>query len=110
MASIYKVLGQSAPAATTATNIYTVPAATEAVVSTIIIANRAATSATFRLSVRPGGAAQANQHYIAYNVAIAGADSTTLTLGITLAATDVITVYGSTANFSFNVFGTEITP
>jgi hypothetical protein len=110
MASIYKVLGQSAPAATTATNVYTVPPATEAVISTVIIANRAATSATFRLSIRPGGASQANQHYVAYDIPIAGADSTTLTLGITLAATDVITVYGSTANLSFNVFGTEITP
>jgi hypothetical protein len=110
MASIYKVLGQSAPAATTATNVYTVPAATEAVISTIIIANRGATAATFRLSVRPAGASQANQHYVAYDVPIAGNDSTTLTLGITLAATDVLTVYGSTANLSFNVFGTEITP
>lgn len=110
MASIYKVLGQSAPAATTATNVYTVPAATEAVVSTVIIANRAAAAATFRLSIRPGGAAQANQHYIAYDVPLAASDSTTLTLGITLAATDVVTVYGSTANLSWNVFGTEITP
>jgi hypothetical protein len=110
MASIYKVLGQSAPAATTATNVYTVPAATEAVVSTIVVANRAATAASFRLSVRPGGASQANQHYVAYDVPIAANDSTTLTLGITLAATDVVTVYGSTANLSWNVFGTEITP
>jgi hypothetical protein len=104
----YKVLGQSAPAATTATNVYTVPSAKEAVVSTIVIANRAATAATFRLSVRPAGAAQANQHYLAYDVPIAGADSTTLTLGITLATTDVVTVYGSTADLSFNVFGTEL--
>jgi hypothetical protein len=110
MASIYKVLGQSAPAATTATNVYTVPAATEAIISTIIIANRAATAATFRLSVRPGGASQANQHYVAYDVPIGASDSTTLTLGITLAATDVVTVYGSTADLSWNVFGTEITP
>jgi hypothetical protein len=110
MASVYKVLGQSAPAATTATNVYTVPAATEAVISTIIVANRAASAANFRLSVRPGGASQANEHYIAYDVPIAASDSTTLTLGITLAATDVVTVYGSTADLSFNVFGTEITP
>jgi hypothetical protein len=47
---------------------------------------------------------------LAYDVPIGGADSTTLTLGITLAATDVITVYASSANMSFNVFGTEITP
>jgi hypothetical protein len=110
MATIYKVLGQSAPAATTATNVYTVPSSTEAIISTVVVANRASTAATFRLSVRPSGASQANQHYLAYDVPIAGNDSTTLTLGITLAATDVVTVYGSTANLSWNVFGTQITP
>ena len=104
----YKVLGQAAPAATTPTNVYTVPAATEAVISTIVVANRAATAGSFRLSVRPGGASQANQHYIAYDVPIAGADSTTLTLGLTLAATDVVTFYASSADMSINVFGTEI--
>jgi hypothetical protein len=110
MASIYKVLGQVAPAATTATTLYTVPASTEAVISTIVIANRNSTAATFRISVRPNNAAQANQHYLAFDVPIAGNDSTTLTLGITMDAADVITVYGSTANLSWNAFGTEITP
>jgi hypothetical protein len=104
----YKVLGQAAPAATTPNNVYTVPSATEAVVSTIVIANRAATAGSFRLSVRPGGATQANQHYLAYDVPIAANDSTTLTLGITLATTDVITFYASSADQSINVFGTEI--
>jgi hypothetical protein len=108
MANAYKVLGQSAPAATTATALYTVPAATEAVISTIVIANRAATPGSFRLSVRPNGAAQADQHYLAYDVPIAANDSTTLTLGITVDATDVITVYASSADMSFNVFGSEI--
>lgn len=109
MANAYKVLGQSAPVATTPTDVYTVPAATEAVISTIIIANRAATAGTYRLSVRPDGAAQSNLHYIAYDVAIAANDSTTLTLGITLNAADVITAYCSSADMSVNVFGTEIT-
>ena len=108
MAETIKVLGQSAPAATTATNVYTVPSATSAVVSTIVIANRANTAGTFRLSVRPAGAAQANQHYLAYDVPIAANDSTTLTLGITVDASDVITAYCSSANMSVNVFGTEI--
>jgi len=109
MATTYKVLGQNAPSATTATSLYTVPAATSAVISTLVVANRAGTSATYRISVRPGGASQANQHYVAYDVAVNGADSTTLTLGITLAATDVVTIYASTADLSFNLFGSEIT-
>jgi hypothetical protein len=109
MATTYKVLGQSAPAATTATNLYTAPAATSAVISTLVVANRAGTAASYRISVRPGGASQANQHYLAYDVTVGAGDSTTLTLGITLAATDVITVYASTANLSFNLFGSEIT-
>jgi hypothetical protein len=104
----YKVLGQSAPAATTDTNVYTVPSATETIISTIIVANRAATAGTFRLAVRPNGASIADQHYIAYDVPIAGADSTTLTLGLTLDAADVLTFQASSADQSINVFGTEI--
>jgi hypothetical protein len=109
MATVYKVLGQSATSATTLTNLYTVPAGTSAVISTLVVANRAATSATYRIAIRPAGATLANEHYIAYDVTVAGADSTTLTLGITLAATDVVTIYASTANLSFSVFGSEIT-
>jgi hypothetical protein len=109
MPTTYKVLGQSAPAATTNTDLYTVPAATSAVISTIVVANRVGTSATYRIAIRPAGAAIANQHYIAYDVTVSAADSTTLTLGITLAATDIITVYAGTANLSFSVFGSEIT-
>jgi len=109
MPTVYKVLGQSAPSATTATTLYTVPASTEAVISTLIVANRAGTAATYRISIRPNGAALANQHYIAYDVAVGASDSTTLTLGITLDAADVLEVYASTANLTFNAFGSEIT-
>ena len=109
MATAYKVLGTSNPAATTATTLYTVPAATSTIVSTINICNQAATSGTFRLAVRPAGATLANSHYIAYDTPIPGNDSIALTMGITLATTDVITVYASSANMSFIAFGTEIT-
>jgi hypothetical protein len=109
MANAYKVLGQSAPAATTDTNVYTVPASTETVISTVIIANHAASPGTFRIAIRPNGASISALHYIAYNVSIAANDSTTLTLGITMDAADVLTVQCSTADMSVNVFGTEIT-
>lgn len=103
----YKVLGQSAPSATTATDIYTVPSAKSAVCSTLSVCNRGATAATYRIAVRPAGAALGNAHYIAYDVALPFTSSDFLTLGITLATTDVVTVYASSANLSFSLFGDE---
>ena len=108
MATVYKVLGQSNPSATTATTLYTVPSATATVVSTIVICNQASSSATFRLSVRPAGATQTAAMYLAYDVTVGASDSTALTLGITMATTDILTVYGSTATLSFTAFGSEI--
>lgn len=108
MPTTYKVLGQSNPSATTATTLYTVPSATQTIVSTIVVANRAATAGTFRIAIRPGGASLANSHYVAYDVTVGASDSTALTLGITLGATDVITVYASSADQTFSAFGSEI--
>jgi hypothetical protein len=108
MPTTYKVLGQVAPSATTNTTLDTVPSATQAVVSTIAVCNRAASAATYRIAVRPAGATLANEHYIAYDAPLAANDSTFITIGITLGATDVITVYASNANLSFNAFGSEI--
>jgi glucose-6-phosphate dehydrogenase assembly protein OpcA len=109
MATNYKVLGQSAPAATTATALYTVPSATEAIISTIVVANRAAAARSYRIAIRPNGDSLANQHYLAYDVAIAANDSTALTLGITVDAADVVEVYASAADLSFTAFGSELT-
>ena len=109
MPTNYKVLGQVAPSATTATTLYTVPSSTEAVISTIVVCNRSATNRTFRIAVRPNGATLANEHYIAYDVTVGLSDSTTLTLGLTLDAADVLTVYASTTDLSFSAFGSEIT-
>jgi glucose-6-phosphate dehydrogenase assembly protein OpcA len=108
MATVYKVLGQSNPSATTATTLYTVPASTSTVVSTITVCNQASSAATYRIAVRPAGATLAAQHYIVYGATVAASDTTTLTLGLTLATTDVVTVYASSATLSFNAFGSEI--
>jgi hypothetical protein len=108
MPTTYKVLGQSAPAATTEANVYTVPSATQTIVSTITVANRAATAGTYRVYVRPAGASVANQHYLVYDASLPGNATDTLTLGVTLAATDVLSVYASTGDFSFNAFGSEL--
>lgn len=90
------------------TTLYTVPAATSTVVSTLSIANRGAATATYRVAIRPAGAAIANTHYIAYDSTIAANDGILLTIGMTLAATDVVSVLASSADLTFNLFGSEI--
>jgi hypothetical protein len=105
----YKILGQSSPSATTNTNVYTVPSGTEAIISSIVIANRSASNRTYRIAARPNGETIANTHYLAYDIPIAANDSTALSLGITLDQSDVITVYSSTSDLTFTIFGSEIT-
>jgi glucose-6-phosphate dehydrogenase assembly protein OpcA len=102
-----KVLGQSNPSATTATTLYTVPSAKEAVVSSISVANLTSTAATFRIAIRPAGATLANVHYFAYDITVGASDTTVITVGLTLATTDVVTVYASTANLAFHAYGDE---
>lgn len=108
MADTFKVLGQAAPAATTETDLYTVPSARSTTISTLTVCNRAATAATFRISIAVAGAATSNAQYIYYDQALDANSTWTATIGITLAASDVVRVYASTANLSFNAFGVEV--
>lgn len=108
MATTYKVLGQSNPAATTLTTLYTVPSATETVVSTITVANISASAITYRIAIRPNGASIATSQYLVYDATLAANTTTAYTLGITLDATDVISVYASDTNAVFQAFGSEI--
>jgi hypothetical protein len=111
MATAYKVLGQVAPSATTETQLYLVPSATSAVVSTITICNQAATAATYRIAVvKSGGTTSpaAALSWIVYGATVAASDTTVLTVGLTLATGDQIRVYASSATTSFNAFGSEI--
>lgn len=102
-----KVLGQLAPSATTATDLYTVPSGKAAVCSTLSVCNRSAVAVSYRVAVRPAGAALANAHYLTYGAELGANSSDFLTVGLTLAAGDVVTVYASTADVSFSLFGDE---
>ena len=109
MANTLKVLGQSNPLAATLTAAYTVPGATSATVSSILVCNRSGTATTFRLSIAVAGAADNNIQYIAYDVPISGNDTIAFTVGVTLATTGVVRVYATLATLSFNIFGVEVT-
>jgi hypothetical protein len=105
-----KTLGQAAPSAAAETDLYTVPSSTQALVSSIIVANRSATPTTFRLSISVNGGATATKDYLAFDTPVGANDIVGLTIGATLDAADVIRCYNTLATVSFNLFGEEITP
>jgi hypothetical protein len=109
MATTYKVLGQLNPAANTLSNVYTVPAATQAVISTITVCNQSASNASYSISVSNNGVADNASHYIIRGGVVPAADSIGITLGLTLDASDQIRANTNSANISFNIFGSEIT-
>ena len=108
MATTYKVLGQVEPSATTDTTLYTVPSATEAVCSTLSVCNKNASAGTFRVRIKVNGAADDDKQFVCYDAPIAAKDTLLLTFGATLSAGDVVVVYASTADQTFQLFGSEI--
>lgn len=111
MAYIYKTLGQQAPTTTNNVDVYTVPATTEAIVSSILICNTTSTAATFRIFQRIDGNAAGTANAIAYDQSIPGNSTTSIESKITMNAADVLTVRSGTANaLTFTVNGSEITP
>jgi len=109
MAEALKVLGQLDIPATTLSTLYTVPAATSATVSSLVIANRTSSSKTFRASVAVAGAADDPKQYLFYDVQLGKNESFSATLGLTLGAADVVRVYASGAGLSANLFGVQVT-
>jgi hypothetical protein len=108
MAENIQILGQLAPSATTLSTLYTVPAATQTVVSSIVVCNAGGASDTFRISIAQGGAADNIKQYIYRDVSIAANDTFIATIGLTLDETDVIKVYSTNGtNTSFSIFGVE---
>ena len=102
------MLGQVNPSANTQTTAYTVPSATQAVISTIVVSNLGPTATTYRIAIQPAGASLIQKHYIAYDISVPALDSIAFTLGVTLATTDVISVMSFSGLVNFNIFGSEI--
>lgn len=109
MPTAYKILGQSAPADTNNADLYTVPASTQTVVSTISVTNDTASSATFRIYIRKDGATAAAVNTLYYDTPLAGNSTLLITAGLTIDAADVITVQSGTASaLTFQAFGSEV--
>lgn len=109
MPTNYAILGQSAPAATVLTALYTVPAATQSIGSSIVCCNTSAVADVFRVSVAPLGAADAIAQYQYYDIPILANDTFIATIGFTLGATDVVRCYSLNGTCSFTLYGNKIT-
>lgn len=108
MADTLKILGQAALSATTNTDVYTVPADRSATISTITVCNRHSSQCTFRIQVAIAGAASSTSQYIFYDQLLDAYSTFSITIGITLATTDVVRAYTNGSLVSVNIFGVEV--
>ena len=108
MAESFKSLGQLAPAAGVLSDFYVVPASTSVSISSLVVCNRGATLGKFRISVAVAGDTVSIKQYLFYDQVLDAYSSFTVTIGITLTATDKIRVYADNSNLSFNLFGIEV--
>lgn len=99
---------QGTSSVSTYATLYNVPAATEAVVSTIVICNTAASSATYRIGLDTTAGTPGASEWLVYGATIAANDTIALTLGISLDAGKYIRVSSSADTVAFSAFVSEI--
>jgi hypothetical protein len=87
--------------------LYTTPAGSSAVASTLSVSNLSQSATTYRYAVVPSGQTIAKKHWIAFDIPIAANSTTAYTIGQTLAAGDKIVVVADTDNVAFTLFGNE---
>jgi len=104
-----KVLGQLDMPAGAYTDIYTVPALTSAVVSTVYVCNTQGSVNYFTLLVSVAGASPTFNQFVYYNQAIPPYETFASTTGITLGETDVVRGYAANTGLTFSLFGAEKT-
>ncbi len=110
MAETLKRLGATTVLADTDTTLYTVPASTTSVVSSICICNRGNTNATFRIAHVDGAiGAVANEDYLYYDVTVSRTDTFIATIGVTMGDGHTLLVRASNTNVNFIAWGTEVT-
>lgn len=110
MATTRKILGQNKPGAATDGTNYTVPASTDTVVSSIVVAETGGAGTTFRVCVdSAGGTTTAVGKALAWDVPIGANSIVTLTLGITLAAAATLVTRSASGSCTFTAFGQENT-
>lgn len=106
----YKNLGQSFPTTTAAQDVYTVPASTQAIVSSFAVSNQSTTASTsFTISHAVSGVAATTKQNFVTGVIIEARETKIFTIGAALAATDVIRFQVASTTLTLNIWGVELT-
>lgn len=109
MTTIYKnAQVQGTAGVSTYATLYSTGASTTAVVSSILITNTAAVSATYRVAIMGSAGTPAATNWLIYDATVAPNDTICLTLGLTLANSQFIRVSSSANTVTFSAFISEI--
>jgi len=109
MATAYKYSQVQGTASTgTYATLYTTPAATEAVISSLVITNQSSSAITVRIGLDATAGTPGASEWLVYDAAIAGNDTVALTLGVTLDAEKFVRVSSSADTCNFSAFLSEI--
>ena len=109
MATAYKTAQVQGTAGTsTYATLYSVPASTEAIVSSIIICNTASTSATYRIGLDTEAGTPGASEWLIYGATVNANDTVCLTLGLALDAGKFIRVSSSANTVTFSAALSEI--
>lgn len=109
MATTYKILGQSQPG-TAVADLYTVPASTSAIVSTISASNVDGTACDISIFVVANGDSAGAANALVYQAELGANTMQAFTLGVTLGAADKLSVQSATGSaVTYQAFGSELT-
>jgi hypothetical protein len=108
----YKILGQVQPTGNILTTIYTVPAATNTMISTITICNQSPNTVSINVAANVSGSAVTTRNFIVSGYSLGAAETLVLEPRISLNVGSIlsanITGANASSNISINAFGVEI--
>ena len=109
MATAYKYAQVQGTASTgTYATLYTTPASTEAVISSLVITNQASSDVTVRIGLDTTAGTPGSDEWLVYDAVIAGNDTVALTLGVTMEAQKYLRISSSADTCNFSAFLSEI--
>ena len=109
MATAYKYAQVQGTSSTgTYATLYTTPASTEAVISSVVITNQSSSAVTIRIGLDATAGTPGDSEWLVYDAAVAGNDTVALTLGITMDASKYLRVSSSANTCNFSAFLSEI--